>query len=284
MEQKRRHTRPASWYLIRCINDMFGSKDQSKVSDQNKVNSSKTIKSKVSSLKSSTSDKTNTSKEITRLEALCEVRTKDLNYTKLQLKSSLTAFDAMAVLVNYLANEIDAFACPTLTVKLNEVQEELTQAEDQIEKLKEQQVKLEQDILDCNKQHEKALTDLVNAQSINLLSQKEVLTQQNTENIRKVKEEHAQELEKIKTLQAEKKSDLTLEHKNNVDNLRLTHLEEIRTLQRKHENQMEDLHRQHRDKLEAITHTFESIKMTLSEKVESLRCECEESRDRKSVV
>lgn len=259
---------------------MFGSKDQSKVSDQNKVNSSKTIKSKVSSLKSSTSDKTNTSKEITRLEALCEVRTKDLNYTKLQLKSSLTAFDAMAVLVNYLANEIDAFACPTLTVKLNEVQEELTQAEDQIEKLKEQQVKLEQDILDCNKQHEKALTDLVNAQSINLLSQKEVLTQQNTENIRKVKEEHAQELEKIKTLQAEKKSDLTLEHKNNVDNLRLTHLEEIRTLQRKHENQMEDLHRQHRDKLEAITHTFESIKMTLSEKVESLRCECEEFRNR----
>lgn len=78
--------------------------DQSKVSDQNKLN--KTPKSKVTSLKTPATDKANSSKEISRLEALCEARTKDLNYTKLQLKSSLAAFDAMAILVNYLANEV----------------------------------------------------------------------------------------------------------------------------------------------------------------------------------
>ncbi|KAK3778784.1 hypothetical protein RRG08_013053 [Elysia crispata] len=39
---------------------------------------------------------------------------------------------------------------------------------------------------------------------------------------------------------------------------------------------MKELHKQHRNKLEDITHRFETIKLTLSEKVESLRGECED--------
>lgn len=41
-----------------------------------------------------------------------------------------------------------------------------------------------------------------------------------------------------------------------------------------------ELHKQHQDKLEDITGRFDSIKLTLSEKVETLRSECDRLRDR----
>ena len=47
-----------------------------------------------------------TATEITRLESLCESRTKELNYVKMQLKSNTQAFDAMSCLVRYLTEEV----------------------------------------------------------------------------------------------------------------------------------------------------------------------------------
>ena len=44
--------------------------------------------------------------EITRLEALCEARTKELNYTKMQLKARITSFEAMTTLVKYMSEEV----------------------------------------------------------------------------------------------------------------------------------------------------------------------------------
>ncbi|XP_052258210.1 microtubule-associated tumor suppressor candidate 2 homolog isoform X2 [Dreissena polymorpha] len=41
-----------------------------------------------------------------------------------------------------------------------------------------------------------------------------------------------------------------------------------------------ELHKQHQDNLEDITGRFDGIKMTLSEKVETLRSECDRLRDR----
>lgn len=47
-----------------------------------------------------------TKQEVTRLEALCESRTKELNYARLQMKSNLQAFDAMTVMVQYLSQDV----------------------------------------------------------------------------------------------------------------------------------------------------------------------------------
>lgn len=44
--------------------------------------------------------------EIVRLEALCESRTKELNLAKIDMKSCLSGFDAMAALVNYLSHDV----------------------------------------------------------------------------------------------------------------------------------------------------------------------------------
>jgi len=47
-------------------------------------------------------------KEIKRLEALCESRTKELTMHKLKLRDALTSFDAIAVAFNYLSNDVRA--------------------------------------------------------------------------------------------------------------------------------------------------------------------------------
>lgn len=75
--------------------------------DQNR---NKNVNSKtVNSLKSSEAEHekgVKAAEEISRLEALCESRTKELTFLKMQLKSSVTAFDAMSALVNYLTQEV----------------------------------------------------------------------------------------------------------------------------------------------------------------------------------
>ena len=45
-------------------------------------------------------------KEIKRLEALCESRTKELTMHKLKLRDALTSFDAIVVAFNYLSNDV----------------------------------------------------------------------------------------------------------------------------------------------------------------------------------
>ena len=47
-----------------------------------------------------------TAEEISRLEALCETRTKQLNIARMQLRTGVTGFEAMTVLVNYLTHEV----------------------------------------------------------------------------------------------------------------------------------------------------------------------------------
>jgi hypothetical protein len=46
------------------------------------------------------------SKEIKRLEALCESRTKELSMLKINLRDALISFDAVAAAFNYLANDV----------------------------------------------------------------------------------------------------------------------------------------------------------------------------------
>ena len=68
--------------------------------------------------------------EITRLEVLCESRTKELKYAKMQLRQSAAGFQAMSVLVNYLTHDVSyaQLRSPTLrTVTLTYLTHNLTQ-------------------------------------------------------------------------------------------------------------------------------------------------------------
>ena len=72
--------------------------------------------------------------EINRLEALCEARTKELNLTRLKLKSNVQGFDAMSVLVQYLSHQLDAFSTPKLKRQLSIIERQLATTNRQIGK------------------------------------------------------------------------------------------------------------------------------------------------------
>lgn len=74
-------------------------------SDQNR-NKTKTKNNQKSANQQADVISLNNKQEVTRLEALCETRTKELNYAKLQMKSNLQAFDAMTVMVQYLSEDV----------------------------------------------------------------------------------------------------------------------------------------------------------------------------------
>ncbi|XP_064607687.1 uncharacterized protein LOC135472223 isoform X2 [Liolophura sinensis] len=251
------------------------------VSHQNR---NKNVKSKtVNNLKSSETEHEKSVKaaeEISRLEALCESRTKELTLLKMQLKSSVTAFDAMTALVNYLTQELDAFSCPVIKGKLDTVLKELAETKTQLSNLQELKTNLEEEIVSLNKQHEAALASVNSEHADKLIEAKKVLTEEHQKKISKVKEKHSLELENLRGYHERHIKEVGLDNDEKTHQLKLAHIEEIRSLQSKHDNQMEELHRQHRDKLEDITVRFESIKMSLSEKVETLRGECDDLRNR----
>lgn len=74
-------------------------------SDQNR-NKTKTKNNQKSANQQADVISLHSKQEVTRLEALCETRTKELNYARLQMKSNLQAFDAMTVMVQYLSEDV----------------------------------------------------------------------------------------------------------------------------------------------------------------------------------
>ncbi|XP_055958624.1 restin homolog isoform X3 [Patella vulgata] len=249
----------------------------------------------------SNSFRSTSSKEVTRLESLCEVRTKELNMVKIELKSTTQALDAMTCLIKYLTQELDAFSCPQKTADLKEAQELQKQAQEQIVELQKQKTELEEKLSEITKQHEETLSELTKLQN-EMVSEKEThettvkeLKEQHEKSMalqkEKVETENAKENAKLKEnhekmhhfmkVQSEREiADMKFESQSRLDMLRVKHLEEIQELRNKHDIQMEELHKQHRDKLEDITHRFECIKCSLGDKVETLRRECDELKYR----
>lgn len=86
--------------FIKCILQQF-----TYFSDQNR-NKTKTKNNQKSANQQADVISLQNKQEVTRLEALCETRTKELNYARLQMKSNLQAFDAMTVMVQYLSEDV----------------------------------------------------------------------------------------------------------------------------------------------------------------------------------
>ncbi|XP_061183993.1 CAP-Gly domain-containing linker protein 1-like isoform X2 [Saccostrea echinata] len=218
--------------------------------------------------------------EVTRLEALCESRTKELNYARLQMKSNLQAFDAMTVMVQYLSQDLDAFSNPKLSSQVKTLQTQLEETKQQIEELQAQKGKLDESILQLNKDH----LDQINALKVEhekQISWEKEKHEENLTNYRQLAEEyHCKEIDHIKTTHDEMIAEMKADNSLIIQKLKKAQEVDIAALRNKHEEQMEELHKQHRDRLEEITHRFENIKMGLSEKVETLRGECDDLRTR----
>ncbi|XP_033096822.1 uncharacterized protein LOC117101064 [Anneissia japonica] len=83
--------------------------------------------------------------EIKRLEALCESMTKELNLTKMQLKTGLAGFDAFAILLQHLTHDMDVFSCSDLKIRINELETKYQEACALTETLTDEKLQLEED-------------------------------------------------------------------------------------------------------------------------------------------
>ncbi|XP_060606772.1 CAP-Gly domain-containing linker protein 1-like isoform X2 [Ruditapes philippinarum] len=219
-------------------------------------------------------------KEVQRLEALCESRTKQLNMVKLQLQTSNLAFDGMSCIVNYLAHDLDGFSAPQLVKETESLKEEINNEKTQITGLQEQKSNLEEIIANLKEQHKDYVNSLEAESEKSLKYQRDTLISEHQDMMRVLKEQKASEINEIRKSHEVYIARLEEEHAVAVKKLQFLHGESIKTLQTKQENQMEEHHKQHQDKLEEITGRFDSIKHSLSEKVETLRSECDRLRDR----
>lgn len=218
--------------------------------------------------------------EVTRLEALCETRTKELNYARLQMKSNLQAFDAMTVMVQYLSEDLDAFSNPKLSAQVKVLQRQLEETKTQIEETQAQKDKLDEHILQLGKDH----LDQINALKVEhekQISWEKEKHEDSLSNYRQLSDEyHKKEIHQLKSSHDETIAEIKSDNSQIIQKLKKAQEDDISALRNKHEEQMEELHKQHRDKLEEITHRFENIKMGLSDKVETLRSECDDLRTR----
>ncbi|XP_062603207.1 uncharacterized protein LOC134264979 isoform X2 [Saccostrea cucullata] len=250
-----------------------------KINNQNR-NKTKTKNNQKPANQQSDAISLHNKQEVTRLEALCESRTKELNYARLQMKSNLQAFDAMTVMVQYLSQDLDAFSNPKLSSQVRTLQTHLEETKQQIEELQAQKGKLDESILQLNKDH----LDQINALKVEHEKQiawEKEKHEENLTNYRQLAEEyHCKEIDHIKTTHDETITEMKADNSLIIQKLKKAQEDDIAALRNKHEEQMEELHKQHRDRLEEITHRFENIKMGLSEKVETLRGECDDLRTR----
>ncbi|BFZ14876.1 hypothetical protein BsWGS_17916 [Bradybaena similaris] len=264
---------------------------------KSRTNGTSRVNSSVSQVTASTAAANAAKAEIIRLESLCEARTKELTHTKMQLRATNQAFDAMSVLVNYCCADLKAFECPMLARNLQTVQKQLTGCLAQIADLDCQKGTLENsltqvtqekdeatrraqeacDTIDKEREeHRKVTQEMDDTHNAALTTQRDELTSKHEENVKKLTQFHDRQIDLLRLAHERQISDMKNENKLDMNALKISHLEEIQELRNKHDSQMEELHKQHRNKLEDITHRFESIKLTLSEKLESLRGECDE--------
>ncbi|KAL8587603.1 hypothetical protein ACOMHN_045292 [Nucella lapillus] len=249
----------------------------------------------------STSARGSRAQEVARLGSLCEARTKELTFTRLQLRAGLQAFDAMACLANYCANELDAFSCPAISAKLKTATDSLTKQQNSLDRLNEerkqtdqqlQQVtevrdaaqqeveRLKQELRQAEESHSAAQQKLQEEQTAALKALKEEITSQHQDTMQQMQKYQENQSEYSRQSHKRQMVELTSEHQMATNQLKVAHLENIQALRNKHELSVEELHVQHRKKLEDITERFESIKLSLSEKVQSLCGECDDLRIR----
>ncbi|CAN8006574.1 unnamed protein product, partial [Ixodes hexagonus] len=168
-------------------------------------------------------------KEIQRLGALCESRTKELNLLKLQLRHASAGFTSFGVVIQHLfdAQQHDSFTIPKLSEELRKSREEIKQARAAIEQYK---VEIEE------------------------------MKSYQEERIEKMKRElSSNHAAKLRELEAAHKNELAcyLEcHTKKIEELKSLYTDIIETDRKSHLETMDALKQRHREKIDAINEEY----------------------------
>ncbi|XP_022237255.1 restin homolog isoform X2 [Limulus polyphemus] len=195
--------------------------------------------------------------EIQRLEALCETRTKQLNWLKLQLKHATLGFDSFSVLIKYLTEELDAFSNPWLVNELQSTKEDLQKTETQL------------------KQYQDEIEDLKRFYTDEIEALTEKLKDAQREEVDRLILKHEQELETLKTEHETKIVELTEHHVATARDSQVRHSSEIEALNKQHCMFVEELEKNFTDKLNVAKLSHEIAIQSLTENQDELQQQVE---------
>ncbi|XP_066286383.1 platelet binding protein GspB-like isoform X3 [Branchiostoma lanceolatum] len=220
------------------------------------------------------------SKEIARLEALCEARTKELNITKMQLKEGMTGFDAMAVLVKYLTEEMDAFSHPTLLTQIQRLEEELHHARSERDAQKLDLERLQNDIHNAIASHKDHINKLKDDHAAELKLQEDEFQIVRQAEMGKLATQHRMEVEILADGHKHQLLEIREAHQAATRELEQKHAEEIRNLGALQAQEIEELKRQHQEQISSLTTNFEKTRLSLEDQIETLNFQYQRQKDK----
>ncbi|CAH1268120.1 MTUS2 [Branchiostoma lanceolatum] len=220
------------------------------------------------------------SKEIARLEALCEARTKELNITKMQLKEGMTGFDAMAVLVKYLTEEMDAFSHPTLLTQIQRLEEELHHARSERDAQKLDLERLQNDIHNAIASHKDHINKLKDDHAAELKLQEDEFQIVREAEMGKLATQHHLEVEILADGHKHQLLEIREAHQAATRELEQKHAEEIRNLGALQAQEIEELKRQHQEQISSLTTNFEKTRLSLEDQIETLNFQYQRQKDK----
>ncbi|XP_077983657.1 uncharacterized protein LOC144438492 isoform X2 [Glandiceps talaboti] len=259
----------------------------------------------------------NVSKEIKRLEALCEARTKELTVMKMQFKNGLTGFDAMATLVQYLTQELDAFSCPILSHKLKVLEKEFEEAKEIIakhekelselhcekqtlsEKYEEDTEKMKTEVDEMKETHKKEMEVLkgqlteehkVDIENIEKRlkeeheAEKEQLAKDHEKQLQKVMSDYASNLQNLKAHHREELSEMNKFQRETNKEIEDKYKQDLSEMKSQHQKQIDDTIQDYSRKIKKITMESETSSRSLRDEVATLNFQCEKFKEKSRVL
>ncbi|KAL1433159.1 hypothetical protein MTO96_002119 [Rhipicephalus appendiculatus] len=194
-------------------------------------------------------------KEIQRLGALCESRTKELTMLKLQLRHASAGFASFAVVVQHLNAQVlqnNSFRIPKLSEELRKSQEEIDKARIAIEEYKNKIEELKQS-------HEKEIISLREELEASHKKRTEELEAAHQNELTGYLEAHARKLEEMKTFYTDVVDSSRKSSDETLDAMKQRHREKIDAINEEYSLQLDSINEDHQARYKELEQRYEAL-------------------------
>ncbi|XP_037506353.1 uncharacterized protein LOC119382636 isoform X2 [Rhipicephalus sanguineus] len=194
-------------------------------------------------------------KEIQRLGALCESRTKELTMLKLQLRHASAGFASFAVIVQHLNAQVlqnNSFRIPKLSEELRKSQEEIEKARIAIEEYKN-------NIEELKQSHEKEIIALRAELEASHKKRTEELEAAHQNELTGYLEAHARKLEEMKTFYTDVVDSSRKSNDETLDAMKQRHREKIDAINEEYSLQLDSINEDHQARYKELEQRYEAL-------------------------
>nr|XP_050038796.2 restin homolog isoform X1 [Dermacentor andersoni] len=212
--------------------------------------------SKIGEVRIQAQSKAEFTKEIQRLGALCESKTKELTMLKLQLRHASAGFASFGVIIQHLNAQVlqnNSFRIPKLSEELRKSQEEIEKARIAIEEYKN-------NIEEYKRNQEKEIK-----------AQKAELEVMHTQRIEELEATHKNELTGYLESHARKIEEMKAFYTDIIESDRKSHEETLDALKQRHREKIDAINEEYSLQLDSINEDHQARQKELEQRYETLQ-------------